>query len=121
MRHLCNIDTHLRRWIVHLRIFAMILDHLEASFSVSVEIFVKYSQLFQEEPTVKSYQHASNVLHSGIMFSIYPSLSICASFHYKCHLRNDCVKSNLQTIFLRLEKVVILTMRLFNGHYMELS
>src|SRR6266496_5412671 len=100
MRHLCNIDTHLRRWIVHLRIFAMILDHLEASFSVSVEIFVKYSQLFQEEPAVKLYQHASTVLHSGIMFSVYPSPSICACFHPKCHPRNDGVKRNLQTVFL---------------------
>ena len=70
MRRRCNNDIHLRRSIVHLRIFAIILDHLEASCSVSATTFVKYFQLFQEEPADKLYLHASNVLHSGNTFNI---------------------------------------------------
>ena len=58
-------------------------------------------QLFQEEPADKLYLHVSNVLRSGNMFNICLSSSICAFFHRRCRLKNDCVKTNLRIVFLQ--------------------
>src|SRR5438876_11266389 len=116
MKHRYNINIYLKRSIVYLRIFTMILNHLKISYSISMKIFVKYFQLFQEKFMNKLYQHLSNILHFNIIFNIYFLLSIYTYFHYKYRLRNDYIKRNLSIIFLQLIKIMISSMTSFNDH-----
>ena len=94
----------------------MILDHLKMSYSISIKIFIKYFQLFQEKFMNKLYQYFSNIFHFDIIFNIYFLLSIYIYFHHKYRSRNDYIKRNLSIIFLQLMKIMILSMILFNDH-----
>ena len=116
MKHRCNIDIYLKRSIIYLRIFIIILNHLKISYSIFIKIFIKYFQLFQEKFMNKLYQHLSNILHFNIIFNIYFLLLIYIYFHHKYRLRNDYIKRNLSIIFLQLIKIAILSMILFNNH-----
>ena len=115
MRYRCNIDIHLRRSIVYLKIFTMILDHLKMSYSISMKIFIKYFQLFQEKLVDKLYQYFSNILHFDIIFNIYLLLSIYTCFHRKYRSRNDYIKRNLSIVFLQLIKIMISSIISFNN------
>ena len=116
MKYRCNIDIYLRQSIIYLKIFIIILDHLKISYSISIKIFVKYFQLFQEKLMNKLYQHLSNIFHFDIIFNIYLLLSIYTCFRHKCRLRNNYIKRNSSIIFLQLIKIMISSMTSFNDH-----
>src|SRR5437762_1527816 len=61
------------------------------SYSISIKIFIKYFQLFQEKFMNKLYQHFSNILHFDIIFNIYFLLLIYIYFRCKCRSRNDYI------------------------------
>src|SRR5947207_10156902 len=100
MKHRYNIDIHLKQLIVYLKIFIIILNHLKILYFISMKIFIKYFQLFQEKLINKLYQHLLNIFHFDIIFNIYFSLLIYIYFHHKYHSRNDYIKRNLLIIFL---------------------